>query len=337
MFLYRGSRNLSYLPFDLFSTISRHTTTYLTHIHITAHNIRKILFQLHGSIWLQVLPYCLMNVAVMLTLQVVATHVAPDRHNFANLVGESSLAHTFGGLIVSFLLVTRINSALERYFEYRQYISVMIRSTGKEGSVQERESSPILCMWTNYRTGSNSLFIIYIYLILDDIQTEEIIQKAIVFSQGEEIDDNCDCCQYEYKYNATKKHEEVQSKDGEKERKMDGTTTSAISNDENGNRNKTEATTAAAATMNKNKNKTSDAIWRTEIAYRTLLLFRTTATNIEFPSTKIPAYTVKELTGFEREFVQPHYSFMKYHSIPQSTALNSFRVPLKLVSLYGWM
>ena len=118
---------------------------------------------------------------------------------------------------------------------------------------------------------------------------------------------------------------------------MDGTTTSAISNDENGNRNKTEATTAAAATMNKNKNKTSDAIWRTEIAYRTLLLFRTTATNIEFPSTKIPAYTVKELTGFEREFVQPHYSFMKYHSIPQSTALNSFRVPLKLVSLYGWM
>ena len=82
-----------------------------------------------------------MNVAIMLTLQVVATHVAPDRHNFANLVGESSLAHTFGGLIVSFLLVTRINSALERYFEYRQYISVMIRSTGKEVT---RTKNPLL-------------------------------------------------------------------------------------------------------------------------------------------------------------------------------------------------
>ena len=106
-----------------------HIYTTTTNYNYTAHNVPKILFQLHGSIWLQVLPYCLANVAFMLVLYGL------DRQfqsiNFSKVVGESSLTHTFGGLIVSFLLVTRINSALARYFECRQQISIMFQQTRK--------------------------------------------------------------------------------------------------------------------------------------------------------------------------------------------------------------
>jgi len=236
-----------------------------------------ILFQLHGSIWLQVLPYCLANVAFMLVLYGL------DRQfqsiNFSKVVGESSLTHTFGGLIVSFLLVTRINSALARYFECRQQISIMFQ------------------------------------------QTRGIIQKAIVFSQGEErIDGNCNCCQYEYKNIGTKQRGTESAHHDDGDIKNDGT-----DDDSKENHNIHKAS-------NKNS-KNADAVWRTEITYRTLLLLRATATNVEFPSQQIPAYRIKELTGFEKEFVQPNYTFMKQHSIPQATALNSFRVPLKLEQL----
>lgn len=156
--------------------------------------------------------------------------------------------------------------------------------------------------------------------VFDQIYIGGIIQKAIVFSQGEKrIDGNCDCCQYEYKNIGTKQRGTESAHHDDGEIKNDGTD---VNSKKNHNIHKAS---------NKN-NKNADAVWRTEITYRTLLLLRATATNVEFPSQQIPAYRIKELTGFEKEFVQPNYTFMKQHSIPQATALNSFRVPLKLVS-----
>lgn len=80
-------------------------------------------------------------------------------------------------------------------------------------------------------------------------------------------------------------------------------------------------------------------LWRIDFIYRTLLLLRTTVINIEFPYRKFPAYQLPELgdpenPSYEYQYVQPPpRTFLKQYSIPQSVALNSFRVPLKMVSV----
>jgi hypothetical protein len=45
--------------------------------------------------------------------------------------GITSLGHTFGGMIVSFLVVSRINTALARYGACRNCIGVMYRESRK--------------------------------------------------------------------------------------------------------------------------------------------------------------------------------------------------------------
>jgi predicted membrane chloride channel (bestrophin family) len=47
--------------------------------------------------------------------------------------GISNLGHSFAGMIVSFLVVSRINTALARYNECRGYIGAMYREVRKYG------------------------------------------------------------------------------------------------------------------------------------------------------------------------------------------------------------
>lgn len=146
------------------------------------------------------------------------------------LQGESPLAHTITGLIVSFLLVNRISSALNRYFQYRGYVSVILKDT------------------------------------------RELVQKSIVYSRRG-------------------RHE----------------------NDSPG---------------------AGDPEWRSELAYRCLLLARTTASNCEYPAAGLPAYEVPELSGPELEFCAPPSSdFMRTHEIPHNKGLASFSVPLRVAQL----
>ena len=64
----------------------------------------------------QVLPYCIFNTLVMLTLSLLKSHEILDAS-----WGITKVGHTFAGAIVGFLLVTRINNALGRYDESRRY------------------------------------------------------------------------------------------------------------------------------------------------------------------------------------------------------------------------
>jgi len=84
------------------------------------------------------------------------------------------------------------------------------------------------------------------------------------------------------------------------------------------------------------RNKNNDQAakeWRSEIAYRCLLMTRTTVANAEFPLSQIPAYEVPELSGQELEFCTPDREFMRHAEIPHSKGLDSFRVPLKVAQL----
>jgi hypothetical protein len=73
--------------------------------------------------------------------------------------------------------------------------------------------------------------------------------------------------------------------------------------------------------------------WRSELAYRVLLLLRTTVSNIEYPSVRVPAYEIPELSGMEWQYVQPDRNFLQRAEIPYSEEINSIRVPNRMAQL----
>jgi hypothetical protein len=73
--------------------------------------------------------------------------------------------------------------------------------------------------------------------------------------------------------------------------------------------------------------------WRSELAYRVLLLLRTTVANIKYPSAKVPAYQIPELSGVELQCVQPDHRFLQRAEIPYSEETDSIRVPKRISQL----
>ena len=80
----------------------------------------SVLTQLHGSIWHKVLPYCFVNMFIMIGLIVAGKPKVFD---------ISKEAHTFVTLVVSFLLVSRVNIGLSRYNQARDALGAMYRES----------------------------------------------------------------------------------------------------------------------------------------------------------------------------------------------------------------
>jgi Bestrophin, RFP-TM, chloride channel len=76
-----------------------------------------------GSQWPVVFPYCLLNVTLMVLLIVL------DRKYGYKVVEISNQGHSFIMLVVSFLLVSRVNMALARYNVARDAIETLFRET----------------------------------------------------------------------------------------------------------------------------------------------------------------------------------------------------------------
>lgn len=74
---------------------------------------------------LQVLPFCLFNVALLCALTVVDRYVLP-RQNLS--IDVSRQGHTFINIVVSFLLLSRVRNGMERYNRACDYLHTMIRS-----------------------------------------------------------------------------------------------------------------------------------------------------------------------------------------------------------------
>ena len=85
-------------------------------------NHLNVVFRCLGSTWPKVLPYCIANVILMIGLSQFAFVKAMN-------LGISGQAHTFGGIVVSFLVVSRINTAIARYSECVGYIVIMYVQT----------------------------------------------------------------------------------------------------------------------------------------------------------------------------------------------------------------
>mmetsp|Transcript_7191 Transcript_7191/g.10916 ORF Transcript_7191/g.10916 Transcript_7191/m.10916 type:complete len:274 (+) Transcript_7191:140-961(+) len=82
----------------------------------------QIIFQCFGSAWPKVLPFCLLNTLSVIIFMLLRDHDIID-------CSLSSQAHTYGSVVLSFLLVSRINTALARYNESRGFIGIMYQET----------------------------------------------------------------------------------------------------------------------------------------------------------------------------------------------------------------
>jgi len=161
-----------------------------------------------------------MNVIVYIAASILKENGIVD-------LGISNQFHSLGGMIVSFLLVSRVNTALSRYGACRGHINVMYR------------------------------------------ETREFIQTAFILSQRND-------------------------------------------NDENEARE-----------------------WRNEIAYRALVLLRTSVAVVEYFSKEIPGWKCPELSGFELLYATP-CDLWKRNSLnnnPEDDYTNTLRVPFRMAYL----
>mmetsp|Transcript_5700 Transcript_5700/g.13923 ORF Transcript_5700/g.13923 Transcript_5700/m.13923 type:complete len:459 (-) Transcript_5700:1346-2722(-) len=213
-------------------------------------NLGTILVQCHGSTWPRVLPWCISNVFLLVALNGFEARTGgvaawtlfflppgDEDEDEGTTVREATVSAPAApailpfaslGVAVSFLLVTRIASALDRYFE-----SLSLLGTVLDG-------------------------------------TRDLVQKAIVFSRRDPCTKNNDRASRE---------------------------------------------------------------WRSEVAYRCLLMAKTTASTVEFPGSKIASYEIPELGGQELEFCTPDGAFPRHAGIPRSRGLDSLRVPFRVVQL----
>lgn len=78
----------------------------------TARNLWQILFQVKGSIWTAVLPYCILNCILMLIVELLA--------HYEVRIAFSPSGHGLMTLIVSFLVIQKVNLSYDRYMNARQ-------------------------------------------------------------------------------------------------------------------------------------------------------------------------------------------------------------------------
>jgi predicted membrane chloride channel (bestrophin family) len=100
----------------------------------SAGNHIQVLFQMHGSALPQVLPFCIVNVLWTCLIY----HL--QREGIADLAFKSGTGHTFMGLLVSFLVVSRSTISYHRFMEIRRHLAETYRSC--------REISQFTCVYT---------------------------------------------------------------------------------------------------------------------------------------------------------------------------------------------
>ena len=87
----------------------------------------EVLTQMLGSVWPQVLPYCLVNVTLMVVLRVLRDHIGSTGHTVTMFFEMSSSGRKFINFVMAFLLVTRVKMSMDRYNEARKNIGLLYR------------------------------------------------------------------------------------------------------------------------------------------------------------------------------------------------------------------
>mmetsp|Transcript_6864 Transcript_6864/g.8896 ORF Transcript_6864/g.8896 Transcript_6864/m.8896 type:complete len:375 (-) Transcript_6864:91-1215(-) len=146
-----------------------------------------VLTQMWGSIWPSVLPYCLFNVMMM----VILTYVdASDKIQYNMKMSAQGLG--FITMVVAFLLVSRVNTALGRFTEARDNLGKMYR--------ESRELIQNTCVFTSHATSEQakvwrqelayrSLLLLRTSMAVIDYPTDFIAAWDVPELKGEEKED----------------------------------------------------------------------------------------------------------------------------------------------------
>mmetsp|Transcript_23059 Transcript_23059/g.35583 ORF Transcript_23059/g.35583 Transcript_23059/m.35583 type:complete len:255 (-) Transcript_23059:835-1599(-) len=81
----------------------------------------SILFQMYGSVWRYVWPYCLLNMAITYLVDTLR-----DKYDIDLTIEDSG--HMYVSTLVSFLLVTRVKIAYDRFMSSRKCVDDCLRS-----------------------------------------------------------------------------------------------------------------------------------------------------------------------------------------------------------------
>lgn len=114
-------------------TMTRSNTAYTVSYDSQSH--WSVITQMWGSKWPTVIPYCLFNVGVMIVLTILDYQFKGQYR-----IEVSTQGHTFLTLVVSFLLVSRVNIGLSRYNAARDCLGIMYR--------ESRELIQTMCVFT---------------------------------------------------------------------------------------------------------------------------------------------------------------------------------------------
>jgi len=143
-----------------------------------------VVFQMWGSVWPKVLPYCIFNVLVMMGLGYLKEVKA------SNLKMQTSAqGHGFITVVVAFLVVSRVNIALGRFTEARNNLGIMYRET--------RELIQNVCVLSNHATTEEAqqwrhelayrtLLMLRTTMVVIDYPTDFVAAWDIPELQGEE-------------------------------------------------------------------------------------------------------------------------------------------------------
>ena len=100
----------------------------------------SVLTQRWGSIWGKVLPYCLLNTALMALLEILLLDGID--------LNISEVGHTFLSLVMAFLLVSRVTTSLARYDAARDYLENMNKAC--------RQFVHTACVYSNTDTSDSA-------------------------------------------------------------------------------------------------------------------------------------------------------------------------------------
>jgi len=105
-------------------------------------NHMSVIFQIYGSVWPTVLPWCIATMLVAVTVWALRAH------DIVDLTIASSTGHSFMSILVSFLIVTRTTITYNRFMEARQHLADLYRNS--------REIVHYTCVLTSQNTSNKA-------------------------------------------------------------------------------------------------------------------------------------------------------------------------------------
>mmetsp|Transcript_729 Transcript_729/g.1765 ORF Transcript_729/g.1765 Transcript_729/m.1765 type:complete len:580 (-) Transcript_729:283-2022(-) len=119
-----------------------HQSHYKRDVEYDGENHLGVLFQLYGSVWPSVLPWCISTLLVTMAVWYLR------ENDIIDLSIASNTGHSFMSILVSFLIVTRTTITYNRFMEARQHLGDLYRSS--------REIVHYTCLLTNQNTNDDA-------------------------------------------------------------------------------------------------------------------------------------------------------------------------------------